>query len=165
MPSDDDSSSSSQTGLKKTIEEIATDKQAREVATMLTAGVHVDAATQLGLNFRQNQYEQRRKALIQPKDYADERAAAYSELTKAVNDQYSAAAKKYVESGLPPEVAKKFALQAASNEAEIQQQMFELRFPSGANVLELGAQAHRFQGLGDVTAPPRRRAPARRRRR
>ena len=79
------------------------------------------------------------------------------------DDTYAAAAKKYTSSGLPPEMAKQFALQAARNESQIQQQLFELSFPSGANVLELNAQTKKFKGLGG--AAPARRAPARRRRR
>ena len=71
-------------------------------------------------------------------------------------------------SGMPPEMAKKFALQAAANESAIQQQVFELSFPSGANALELSTQAAtanaRIPGFGSAQ-PARRRAPARRRRR
>ena len=133
-----------------------------QVLSMLSSGLGIDAATQLGLKFQQNQYEQRRKALISPDVYAGERAKAYTELTKSVNDTYNAAATKYTSSGLPPEMAKQFALQAARNESQIQQQLFELSFPSGANVLEINAQTKKFQGLGGA---PARRAPARRRRR
>ena len=130
---------------------------------MLSSGLGIDAATQLGLKFQQNQYEQRRKALISPEKYAEARAVAYAELTTSVNNTYKAAASKYTSSGLPPDMAKQFALQAARNESQIQQQLFELQFPSGANVLELNAQTKKFKGLGG--AAPARRAPARRRRR
>ena len=157
--------SSSSSGLKGSLKAKATveEEEQLQALSMLSSGLGIDAATQLGLKFQQNQYEQRRKALISPDAYARDRAAAYTELTTSVNDTYAAAAKKYTSSGLPPEMAKQFALQAARNESQIQQQLFELQFPSGANVLELNAQTKKFKGLG--SAAPARRAPARRRRR
>ena len=158
------SSSGGGTGLKAAIKvkSTAEEEEQLQLLSILSSGLGVDAATQLGLKFQQNQYEQRRKALISPDAYARERAAAYTELTDSVNETYAAAAKKYTSSGLPPEMAKQFALQAARNESQIQQQLFELQFPSGANVLELNAQTKKFKGLGGA---PARRAPARRRRR
>jgi hypothetical protein len=157
-------SSSGSSGLSGSLKAKATkeeEEQLQFIAAM-SSGLVVDAATQLGLKFQQNQYEQRRKALISPDDYARDRATAYNELTTSVNEVYTAAATKYTSSGLPPEMAKQFALQAARNESQIQQQLFELSFPSGANILELNAQTKKFQGLGGA---PARRAPARRRRR
>ena len=152
--------------LKGAIKKVAkTDEEEKlELVGFMSSGLVVDASTQLGLRFQQKQYEQRRKALIQPADYANERAEAYNALTKSVNDSYSAAAKKYTEAGMPPEMAKQFALQAARNESAIQQQIFELQFPSGANLIELGQQTAQYAGLGKAQAP-RLRAPARRRRR
>ena len=159
------SSSSSSGGLKGAIKvkSVADEEEQQEVIAMMSSGLIVDASTQLGLKFQQNQYEQRRLALISPERYADARAVAYAELTTSVNNTYKAAASKYTSSGLPPDMAKQFALQAARNESQIQQQLFELQFPSGANVLELNAQTKKFKGLGG--AAPARRAPARRRRR
>ena len=156
--------SSSSSGLKGSLKAKATveEEEQLQALSMLSSGLGIDAATQLGLKFQQNQYEQRRKALISPDAYARERAAAYTELTDSVNETYAAAAKKYTSSGLPPDMAKQFALQAARNESQIQQQLFELSFPSGANVLEINAQTQKFKGLGGA---PARRAPARRRRR
>ena len=139
------------------------EEEKQQILAMMSSGLIVDASTQLGLKFQQNQYEQRRLALISPERYADARALAYAELTTSVNNTYKAAASKYTSSGLPPDMAKQFALQAARNESQIQQQLFELQFPSGANVLELNAQTKKFKGLGG--AAPARRAPARRRRR
>ena len=161
--------SSSSSGLKGSLKAKATveEEEQLQALSMLSSGLGIDAATQLGLKFQQNQYEQRRKALISPDAYARDRAAAYTELTTSVNDTYAAAAKKYTSSGLPPDMAKQFALQAARNESQIQQQLFELSFPSGANVLELSTQAATTNSAipGFGAAQPRRRAPARRRRR
>ena len=121
-----------------------------------------DASTLLGLDFQAKQYESRRLALIDPAQYAAKRATAFDDMKTAVNGKYTNAVREYTASGLPPEVAKKFALQAAANESSLQQQTFELQYPSGANALELTTQAHKFQGLGGA-APQARRAPARRR--
>jgi hypothetical protein len=156
------SSSSSSSGLSAKLKEVAQDEETMQVVAMMSSGLTVNASTQLGLKFQQNQYEQRRKALISPDVYADDRAKAYTALTQSVDEAYTAAATKYTASGLPPDMAKQFALQAAKNESNIQQQLFELQFPSGANVLELNAQTKRFKGLGGA-APAARRAPARRR--
>ena len=85
----------------------------------------------------------------------------------AINKKHNDAISHYLGAGMPPEMAKKFALQAAANESSIQQQVFELNFPSGANVLELNTQVatrnSKIPGFG--AAQPYRRAPARRRRR
>ena len=122
-PSGSSSGSSSSSGLKGFLKAKATveEEEQLQALSMLSSGLGIDAATQLGLKFQQNQYEQRRKALISPDAYARERAAAYTELTDSVNETYAAAAKKYTSSGLPPDMAKQFALQAARNESQIQQ--------------------------------------------
>ena len=157
------SSSSSSGGLGAKLKKVSQEEaETMQVVAMMSSGLIVNASTQLGLKFQQNQYEQRRKALISPDVYADDRAKAYAALTESVDEAYTAAAKKYTASGLPPDMAKQFALQAAKNESNIQQQLFELQVPSGANVLELNAQTKRFKGLGGA-APAARRAPARRR--
>jgi Tfp pilus assembly protein PilE len=122
-----------------------------------------DASTLLGLDFQAKQYETRRKALLDPAGYATERAASYTQLTTAVNEKFNNALKEYTSSGLPPEAAKKFALQAASNESAMQQQMFELEFPSGANAIEMNASTVRLASLGGQSITAKRRAPARRR--
>lgn len=152
-------------GLQAAINKVEKDFNSQLAILGTSKGMPAEASTLLGLDFQAKQYEARREALVDPSNYATKRATAFDEMKKAVNDKYNSAMKEYFASGLPPETAKKFALQAAANESAIQQQIFEVSFPSGANILELGAQAHRFKGLGDVTAPPRRRAPARSRRR
>ena len=121
------------------------------------------ASTLLGLDFQANQYETRRKALLDPAGYAGARARAYKALTTAVNDKFTATLSEYVASGLPPEMAKKFALQAASNESAMQQQVFELEYPSGANAIEMNASTVRLASLGGQSITAKRRAPARRR--
>ena len=137
--------------------------------TAVTAAKYVggDASTLLGLDFQQKQYESRRVALLDPATYARNRAAAFGDMKTAVNDKFHNALKEYVASGMPPEMAKKFAMQAAANESATQQQIFEMNYPSGANLLEMASAAPRLKSLGGqqntAVGPARRRAPARRR--
>ena len=130
--------------------------------------VTADASTLLGLDFQAGQYESRREALLDPTTYARKRATAFGDMKIAINTKHTDALKHYIAAGMPPEMAKKFAMQAAANESAIQQQVFELSFPSGANVLELNTQVakrnSKIPGFG-AAQPARRRAPARRRRR
>ena len=128
-------------------------------------GFGVSASQQLGITFAQNQYDQRVKALTDPGTYATERKRAYGKLAKAVDESYAAALQKYVNTGMAPDVAKQFAMQAAANERNIQQQILEVEYPSGANAIELSrsvAVANSANYPGGMPAP--RRAPARRRR-
>jgi Tfp pilus assembly protein PilE len=136
-----------------------------KMGTMALVNSVGDASTLLGLDFQAKQYETRRKALLDPAAYARDRADAYNTLKTAVNDKFNNALKEYTSSGLPPEMAKKFALTAASNESAMQQQMFELEYPSGANAIEMNAAAPHLASLGgqNIAAQARRRAPARRR--
>jgi hypothetical protein len=145
----------------------------QELNTLSTASLQ-KASTELGLNFNQKQYVSRMKALTDPSQYASDRSTAYGDLVTAVDKTYAEALQKYTGAEMPLEMAKRFALQAAANEKAIQQQLFEVNFPSGANVLEQGrsiaiANTRNFPGgmptRGVGRAPARRRPSARRRRR
>ena len=128
-------------------------------------GFGVSASQQLGITFAQNQYDQRVKALTDPGTYAAERKRAYGKLAKAVDKSYADALEKYVATGMATDVAKSFAMRAADNERQIQQQILEVEYPSGANAIELSrsvAVANSANYPGGMPAP--RRAPARRRR-
>ena len=137
--------------------------------TTITAAKYVggDASTLLGLDFQQKQYESRREALLDPATYARHRTNAYTTMRTAVNDKFEEALKDYTASGMPPAMAKEYALRAAANESATQQQVFEMNYPSGANILEMKAAAPRVVSLGGeqntAVGPARRRAPARRR--
>ena len=85
------------------------------------AGFGVSASQQLGIIFAQNQYSKRVQALTDPGAYATERKEAYKKLVKAVDETYSAALQKYVDTGMATDVAQHFAMQAAANERQIQQ--------------------------------------------
>ena len=128
-------------------------------------GFGVSASQQLGIVFAQNQYAKRVQALTDPGEYARERKAAYGNLVKAVDDTYTEALAKYTGTGMSVDVAKSFAMRAADNERQIQQQILEVEYPSGANAIELSrsvAVANSANYPGGMPAP--RRAPARRRR-
>ena len=140
-------------------------KASDEVKNAMGAvGFGVSANQQLGITFAQNQYDKRVQALTDP--YATERKRAYGKLAKAVDESYAAALQKYVNTGMAIDVAKSFAMQAADNERQIQQQILEVEYPSGANAIELSrsvAVANSANFPGGMPPAPRR-APARRRR-
>ena len=129
------------------------------------AGFGISASQQLGITFAQNQYDKRVVALTDPGAYATERKRAYGRLAKAVDKSYAEALEKYAETGMAPDVAKSFAMRAADNERQIQQQILEVEYPSGANAIELSrsvAVANSANYPGGMPSAPRR-APARRR--
>ena len=152
-------------GLKRSIQKL--EKDFNTMTTLTTQSTTANASTLLGLDFQAKQYESRRNALLDPANYARDRSTAFDDMKTAINKKHTDAIKHYLDAGMPPEMAKKFALQAAANESAIQQQVFELSFPSGANVLELNTQVakrnSKIPGFG-AAQPARRRAPARRRR-
>ena len=127
------------------------------------AGFGMSASQQLGLSFKQNQYDKRLQALTKPADYARERKQAFEKLSETVDGAFNVALSKYIEVGMPTDPARQYALQAASNEGQIQQQVMEIEFPSGANVIE----ENRIVGDANVanyiggTGAPRKRAPRR----
>ena len=131
------------------------------MTTLSAQSTAVNASTLLGLDFQAKQYESRRNALLDPANYARSRSDAFNEMKRTINTKHTDAIKNYMEAGMPPEMAKKFALQAAANESAIQQQVFELSFPSGANVLELNTQVaeqnSRIPGFASAQPARRRR--------
>ena len=118
---------------------------------------------QLGLSFKQNQYRKRLKAL--PADYAAERKNSYDKMVDEVDSSFNAALGKYIGVGMPADLARQYAMQAAANEGQIQQQLMEIEFPSGANLIEQDrsiSKANMKEYIGAPTrAPARRRAPRR----
>ena len=120
------------------------------------AGFGVSASQQLGITFAQNQYDQRVKALTDPGSYAADRKRAYGKLVKAVDETYTEALAKYTGTGMSVDVAKSFAMRAADNERQIQQQILEVEYPSGANAIELSrsvAVANSTNYPGGMPAP------------
>jgi hypothetical protein len=148
----------SEAGLLKSIKDLS----GRMSTLASTKGaLTADASTLLGLDFQAKQYGNRREALLDPSRYASKRSAAFDDMKANINNKHVDALKHYIDAGMPPEMAKKFALQAAANESSIQQQVFELSFPSGANILEMAAAAPRLVSLGGAqNTAVKRRAPA-----
>ena len=134
------------------------------------AGGAISASTQLGMDFQMNQYLRRTEALTDPKTYAAKREIAFKTMMGGVNTKFAETLNTYLGTGMPPEMAKQFALQAADNERRIREQVFEVDFPSGANVLEQGrsiaiANTKNFPGGMPARRAPARRRPSARRRR
>ena len=144
-------------GLKRSISKLEKEFNS-SMTTLTTQSTTADASTLLGLDFQAKQYESRRNAL-DPGNYARDRSTAFDDMKTAINKKHTNAIKHYLDAGMPPEMAKKFALQAAANESAIQQQVFELSFPSGANVLELNTQVAKQNSRipGFASAQPARR--------
>ena len=133
------------------------------VLQVSSAGFGMSASQQLGLSFKQNQYEKRLQALTKPADYATDRKASYDKMVEEVDSSFNAALGKYISVGTPADLARQYALRAASNEGQIQQQLMEIEFPSGANLIEetrAVSKANMKQYIG-APAPARRRAPRR----
>jgi len=131
------------------------------------AGMAIPASQQLGLQFQQDQYNRRLEALIDPGPYAGKRATAFNSMTASVDAVFTQAMEKYLKTKMPPDMARKFAMQAADNERQIQQQILEATFPSGANVIGMERQVataniRNYPGGVSAQRAPARRKPARR---
>ena len=131
-----------------------------------SAGFGMSASQQLGLSFKQNQYERRLQALTKPIDYATDRKAAFDKMRHSVDDSFNVALSKYINVGMPTNLARQYAMQAAANEGQIQQQLMEVEFPSGANVIEENrtiSSANETNFGGTPTRARRRAAPRKKR--
>ena len=124
----------------------------------LTTG---DLKRELGISLEDKQYAARLEALTAPKDYYNKRKALTDQMTTEVQLAFQKSFAEYANSGLPNEVARQYAMQAARTSMAAKMQLIELRFPSGANAIGSAA-------LGRANAPrgllPVRRAPAKKRR-
>ena len=133
------------------------------------AGMAIPASQQLGLQFQQEQYNKRLEALTNPGVYAGKRASAFNVMTATVDTVFTKAMEKYLATKMPPDMARKFAMQAADNERQIQQQILEANYPTGANVIGMERQVSSANtrnypgGVAPRRAPAKRRKPARRR--
>ena len=64
------------------------------------AGFGMSASQQLGLSFKQNQYDKRLMALTKPEAYAKERKNAYEKMVDEVDTSFNAALSKYINVGM-----------------------------------------------------------------
>ena len=155
-------------GFLHYLSEVKSDPQKFDPMTAMqvsAAGFGMSASQQLGLSFKQNQYEKRLQALTKPADYATDRKASYDKMVEEVDSSFNQALAKYINVGMPADLARQYAMQAAANEGQIQQQLMEIEFPSGANLIEEEraiSKANMKEYIGAPTrAPARRRAPRR----
>ena len=125
------------------------------------AGMAIPASQQLGLQFQQDQYNRRLEALTEPGPYAVKRETSFNAMTVAVDSVFTQAMEKYLKTRMPPDMARKFAMQAADNERQIQQQILEATYPSGANVIGMGRQVAIANNANYPGGVPARRAPTR----
>ena len=83
-----------------------------------------------------------------------------------VDQSFNEALSKYISVGMPTTLAREYALRAAGNEMQIQQQLMQVEFPSGANLIEENrtiSTANAENYIGGVPTRARRRAAPRKR--
>ena len=121
-----------------------------------------DIKRELGITLEDKQYSARLQALTKPEDYYKARKVLIDEMTQEVQLAYQKSFGSYTSSGLPNEVARQYALQAARTAMAAKMQLIELRYPSGANAIGTAAMGRDNVLKGAVPAPARRRARRRR---
>ena len=121
----------------------------------------IDPIRELGLDLEQQQYNIRLQALTHPEDYARDRKIAFDEMVAKIESAYNDAYSGFINAGLPTEMAKRYALNAADNEKAVRRQVLETRFPTNANIIG-DSQTVRESAGGNMLGA-RARAPARRR--
>ena len=123
-----------------------------------------DVKRELGITQADKQYATRLLALTDPGTYYAERKRAFDLMSEEVEIAY--------QKSFANEEAKKHALKAAGTIRDAKMDVIEMNFPTGANSVGASSLARKvgsenFSGdLGGKArpAPPRRRAPARRKR-
>ena len=128
-----------------------------------------DVKRELGIIQADKQYATRLLAITDPGKYYNERKKAFDVMSTEVELAYQKSFADYAGSGLSNEEAKKYALKAAGAIRDAKMDVIELNYPSGANSIGASSLARKaandnFSGELGGKAPPRRRAPARRKR-
>ena len=95
----------------------------------------VDPIRELGLDLEQKQYQTRLDALSNPVAYARKRQTAFDEMVGHIRTSYQDAFTGFLKAGMPTDMAKNTALQAANNEKLVCRQVIESQFPTGANFI------------------------------
>ena len=120
-----------------------------------------DLKRELGITLDDKQYAARLEALTAPTDYYNKRKLLTDQMTQEVQLAFQKSFAEYANSGLPNEVARQYAMQAARTSMAAKMQLIELRYPSGANAIGSAAMDRHFAPPGLL---PVRRAPAKKRR-
>ena len=128
-----------------------------------------DVKRELGITQADKQYATRLMALTDPNAYYAERKKAFDFMSEEVEIAYQKSFADYAASGLSNEEAKKHALKAAGTIRDAKMDVIEMNFPTSANSVGASSLARKvgadnFSGSLGGKAPPRRRAPARRKR-
>ena len=120
-----------------------------------------DIKRELGITLEDNQYQARLEALTKPGDYYAKRKALTDQMTMEVQVAFQKSFAEYANSGLPNDVSRQYAMQAARTAMAAKMQLIELRFPSGANAIGSAAMGRDNAPAGSLSV---RRAPAKKRR-
>ena len=120
-----------------------------------------DIKRELGITLEDQQYAARLEALTKPADYYAKRKALTDQMSAEVQLAFQKSFAEYANSGLPNEVARQYAMQAARTAMTTKMQLIELRFPSGANAIGSAAMGRDNAPAGSLSV---RRAPAKKRR-
>jgi hypothetical protein len=120
-----------------------------------------DIRRELGITLEDQQYAARLMALTKPGDYYTERKKLTDQMTTEVQLAFQKSFAEYANSGLPNDVSRQYAMQAARTTMAAKMQLIELRFPSGANAIGSASMSRAFAPEGLL---PTRRAPAKKRR-
>jgi hypothetical protein len=128
-----------------------------------------DVKRELGITQADKQYATRLLALTDPGAYYTQRKRAFDLMSEEVEIAYQKSFVDYAGSGLSNEEAKKYALKAAGTIRDAKMDVIEMNYPTGANSVGASSLARKvgnekFSGSLGGKAPPRRRAPARRKR-
>ncbi len=128
-----------------------------------------DIKRELGIVQADKQYATRLMALTDPARYYGERKKAFDSMSGEVELAFQKSFAEYTGAGLSNEDAKAHALRAAGTIRDAKMKVIELNYPSGANSVGASSLARKvggenFSGALGGKAPPRRRAPARRKR-
>ena len=119
-----------------------------------------DIKRELGITLEDQQYQARLEALTKPSDNYARRKALIDIMTTEVQLAYQKSFGEYASSGLPNDVAQKYALEAARTAMASKMQLIELRFPSGANAVGAASmsRSNALPGLLPGASASRRRA-------
>ena len=145
-------------GIKGALAALEASYEVKVGAGFLKTG---DIKRELGITLEDQQYAARLQALTKPEDYYTERKKLTDLMATEVQLAFQKSFAEYANSGLPNEVARQYAMQAARTSMAAKMQLIELRFPSGANAIGSAAMGREFAPEGLL---PTRRAPAKKRR-
>ena len=128
-----------------------------------------DVKRELGITQGDKAYATRLLALTDPVKYYGERKRAFDLMSEEVELAYQKSFAEYAGAGLSNEDAKAHALKAAGIVRDAKMDVIEMNYPTSANSVGASSLARKmgsekFSGSLGGNAPPRRRAPARRKR-